>query len=239
MGHEKRIIEAFKSNAITKILLIDDAYDPPKINEDTVAELADFLDSQANCTVCVELGIEEGTLNAAATAARDGEADSDELEKLHRLLYEEFSRTGKGFDPDGRFNRLKGPALAVLRPLCALLYKCGEKIEVRTAGLEEGMECYRKFRPQVLFLDYYLGDDVPTGGDANSRSKTRHGGHHKISWSRRPQMRMGKIFLRSCSCRPGVSTTMLISIATKRGTNESCHSASNFCKRNWYNRKTK
>ena len=42
MNHETRIVDAFKSNAITRTLLIDDAYDPPSFSTEIVAALADF-----------------------------------------------------------------------------------------------------------------------------------------------------------------------------------------------------
>ena len=82
------------------------------------------------------------------------------------MLYAEFARTGEErFDPGGHFSITKGRALGVLRPLCALLCRCGDKVKVHTAGLEDGMSVYTKFRPQILFLDYYLDRDVPPVGD--------------------------------------------------------------------------
>ena len=173
MEHEKRIIEAFQSNAISKVLLVDDAYDPPNLDSEMVAGLADFLESEAGRSTCIEHEIEQRTVEAAANAAAEGEMDSEELEAVHRALYMAFVRAGRGFDPGGRFDLLKGPALALLRPLHALLGKCGESIEVRTAGRHDCRERYREFHPQVLFVDYYLGEDVSPAGHVAQHKKTQ------------------------------------------------------------------
>ena len=122
---------------------------------------------------CVEQNIQEETVSDATAAALAGEVDNNELETVHRTLYAAFAQMGQGFDPRGRFNTIKGPALDALRPLLTLLNKCGDKVEVCTAGLENGIKRYREFRPQVLFVDYYLGDDVPPTGEASSHKKTK------------------------------------------------------------------
>ena len=174
MGHEKRIIDAFRTNAITKVLLIDDAYDLPEINENTAGILVGFLDSEDGCSTCVELGIKEETINSAAEAAMEGNTDSDELRVVYLTLYNEFARTGMPkFDPGDYFQNVKETNLALLRPLYTLLHKCGEQVEVRTAGLEDGMRCYHDFQPQLLFLDYYLDSDILPTGDISGHRMTK------------------------------------------------------------------
>ena len=166
--HERRIIEAFISNEITKVLLIDDAYDPPILDSDAATQLADYLESGNDHVGWVDRGIDEDVLCAATNAASAGEPDSDALMKVYRTLYEEFVRTGEErFDLGERFSTYKGSALNDLRPLCALLHKCGDGMTVHTAGLEDGVELYSKFPPHILFLDYYLESDVSSGGSAD------------------------------------------------------------------------
>lgn len=168
MDHETRIGEAFKSSEISKILLIDDAYDPPVLDDATLAAYADFLDTEAGR---VELGIKKAILDAATIAALAGEVDNDDLEIAHHAAYWKFIEAEEDrYDPGGRFQQLKGPALADLRPLCTLLRQCGEteNVEVRTAGLEDGVKSFREFHPDVLFVDYYLDRDVPPVGDVSN-----------------------------------------------------------------------
>ena len=166
MKHESRIVEAFKSNAITKILLIDDAYDAPALDDATIAALDEFFNEDSGRDLCGELGIEKELFDTAVDAVLEGRTDSEEVESVHQNLYAKFAQGGMaGYDPGGRFELVKGIALAALWPLYALLSKCGENVEVRTSGLEDAMKIYREFRPQVLFVDYYLDEDVPATGD--------------------------------------------------------------------------
>ena len=166
--HKRRIIDAFISNEITKVLLIDDAYDPPVLDSDAAAQLSDYLENDNGHIRWIDHGIDEDVLCAATNAASAGEPDSDALMKVYHTLYAEFVRTEeKRFDLGEHFDKYKGSALNDLRPLCALLRKCGDGITVHTAGLEDGMKLYFEFRPQILFLDYYLESDVSSGGDVD------------------------------------------------------------------------
>lgn len=172
MEHEKRIVEAFKSNAIEKILLVDDAYDPPDLDDAMLAAYVDLLQSESGRSACNAYNIEQKTIDAAANAAVEGNLESDDLDAVHRAFYAAFVQTGQGFDPGGRFHLLKNPTLESLRPLYELLKKCGGTIEVRTAGRHDCHERYQEFRPQVLFVDYYLGEDVPPQGSVPQYRKT-------------------------------------------------------------------
>ena len=162
MRHEKRIIEAFKANRIKRVLLIDDAYDSPELNDKMVAGLADFLEGENGKAACHMCGIGEDKLNVARKAAFEGDYNSDELKEVNNAIYAEFVKKREDkFDPSGEFNLIKKSALEALLPLYHLLCNCGEEIDVRTVGLENGLRYYCEFRPEVLFVDYYLSSDVP------------------------------------------------------------------------------
>ena len=172
MKHEKRIIEAFKTNKIKRVLLIDDAYDPPELNSRMVAALADFLDDEKGISACRICGIGEDKLNIAKKAALEGDCNSDELKEVNYAIYEEFVKKRKDkFDPCGEFSLIKESALEALLPLYSLLCNCGNEVDVRTAGLENGMKCYCEFCPEVLFVDYYLSSDVPPSTEEVSQYK--------------------------------------------------------------------
>ena len=173
MGHEKRIIDAFNANAITKILLVDDAYDPPELNTEMIADWAEFLESEEGQSLCVEHGIATEVIGAATSDASEAIPDSDDLEVVQRTFYAAFKRTRQGCDPGGHFELLKGPALAILQPLYSLLNKCDENTEVRTAGRLNCRERYDEFQPDVLFVDYYLGEDVLPSGPVTQHKKTQ------------------------------------------------------------------
>src|SRR3546814_15997507 len=67
MGHEKRIVEAFDTNGIERILLVDDVYDPPALLADELGPLLDFLESVGGQAACGEEGLApEGIADAPA-----------------------------------------------------------------------------------------------------------------------------------------------------------------------------
>ena len=174
MNYDRRIIEAFRSNNITRILLIDDAYDPPELNERILPDLAEFLDSDVGKTTCTEYGITEDILHTATSAANDGNYDSEDLYRVYDVLYKNFvEELHDKFDPGGIFKLRKEIALQGLNPLYNLLCNCVENSKVHTAGLKDGIERYNEANPQVLFVDYYLSDDVPPAGEIKPHKKTK------------------------------------------------------------------
>src|SRR3546814_18695461 len=72
MGHEKRIVEAFDTNGIERILLVDDVYDPPALLADELGPLLDFLESVGGQAACGEAGLAPQGLAAARSAERRG-----------------------------------------------------------------------------------------------------------------------------------------------------------------------
>lgn len=170
MVHQDRIIEAFASNQIKRVLLIDDAYDPPELH-DSLGSIVDFLESETGRMACQRAGISDEIVAAAATAANGNDTKSAELKTVIERLYASFRANDedRAFDPDGIFRLNKEPALAALRPLYKLLGYCST---VQTSGFQCAIKQYQEFDPQVIFLDYYLGPDVPESGDADENSKT-------------------------------------------------------------------
>ena len=172
MEHENRIAEAFETSEIKKILLIDDAYDTPDIDDNVIGILLDFLEGAAGQATCLGIGIEEEKLATAVQALHEGDHENNHLVAIYEKLYKQFVETeNSDFDPGEKFLELKGPALNALKPLHKLLNQCGEDIQVRTVGLKSGSEFYRKFQPQVLFLDYYLDSDIPVTGDISAQQR--------------------------------------------------------------------
>ena len=165
MTYEKRIVEAFRSSEIERVLLIDDAYDPPRLEDAEMGDVADLLQSKEGQALREHCEITPDTWDLAAAAADAGNASSPELEDVFRALYEQFVHSNETrFEPGDIFSVLKGGALAALRPLETLMHACGDLIRVKSVGLERAKETIREFRPHVLFLDYYLSDEVSVDG---------------------------------------------------------------------------
>ena len=168
MEYEQKIIEAFQANGIQRILLIDDAYDCPEINEG--GDLLDFFDTHQAPGFWDDVGVQKEILDSAVEAAIQEQYESDEFQEVYKALYDKFvtSKDSK-YDPGGHFSTLKMPSLNALKPLESLLRKCGNQIKVRTAGLKNGPPLYNQFHPQVLFLDYYLDAEVPVTGNVETQ----------------------------------------------------------------------
>ena len=173
MGHEKRIVEAFDTNGIERILLIDDVYDPPALVADELGPLLDFLESPEGRAWCAAADLDEATVAAATEAALNNAIDDDHLEVIQRALFSYYlEHRADAFDPGGRFATMKSTMLDVLAPLIALLGKC-EKAKLTSTGLNGALEAFRETKPHVVFLDYFLGPDVPASGEARPAAKNK------------------------------------------------------------------
>ena len=123
-------------------------------------------------TYALKMALQRIFFDTAISAASEGNYNSEDLNKVYDILYTNFTQELENqFDIKGIFNVLKGAALNSLNPLNNLLHKCVNGGEVRTAGLKDGVECYKKFRPEILFVDYYLSDDVPPIGEVKQHRK--------------------------------------------------------------------
>jgi len=173
MGHEKRIVEAFDSNGIERILLIDDVYDPPALVAGDLGPLLDFLESSEGQARCAEIGLDAATVAEATDAALNNVSDDDSLEAVQEALFSRYLLDpAVEFDPGGRFATMKGTMLDVLAPLIALLGKC-KKAKLTLTGLNGALDAFRATKPHVVFLDYFLGPDVPANGQAGTAAKTK------------------------------------------------------------------
>lgn len=174
MRHQKRIVEAFVANDIQRILLIDDVYDPPAF-EGVPGELTDFLESAGGRAASLEAGLSDEQVDQAREAALGDEADAEALIHAISTLYRMFVATREArFDPGAQFQTLKGATLDLLEPLTELLRGCGEHVDIRCAGLENGELVFREQQPQLVFLDFYLSAETASGaGDKRQLGAAR------------------------------------------------------------------
>ena len=174
MGHEKRISAAFQDNGIRRVLVIDDVYDEPPLDE-VVGDLLDYFGDIDGQQACRDAGLSDEAIDAATEAVNADDADSEDLILVNAALYAKFVETREArFDPGGRFETEKGATLDVLEPLVALLARCGNGIEIVRAGLSNGESEFARFKPQVVFLDYYLSSAAVGGGlTASVKAKAR------------------------------------------------------------------
>ena len=172
MDQASKVRDAIAASEIRKILLIDDAYDPPTIKDGGIDALLEFLEDDEGREVCRGLGIDDAVIEDALGAVLEEDVERESVSAVCGALYREYARTSDGrFDPGEYFNSVKGAALDALRPLEKLLEGCGEAVEVSKGGLGDGNERYKDISPELVFLDYYLDADMPIEGVPDEQQK--------------------------------------------------------------------
>ncbi len=155
MGDEVRIIKAMKASGVKRVVLLDDAFDPPGFEEKFAPDLLDYLDKEASKPALDASGLREEQVNAMKDALNKTEYGAAIIKEGIARLYENYrkARDASG-DPGGMFKQLRGRMLADLQPLIELLAQCTE-ISVkecgRTGDLHEAVKSV-----DVIFADYYL-----------------------------------------------------------------------------------
>ena len=154
MPTDARIASCMSETCIERILLVDDAYDPPSLTSDYAGPLLELLER-------LELsneddGIDSRTLDAACDALTSNDLGSKPIITTMAYLFSRFCDDGDAtFDPGGLFAATKGVGLAQLRPLVKHL-KAAIPNSVQTTGLGEAEATYADFEPELLLVDYYL-----------------------------------------------------------------------------------
>lgn len=173
MGHESRIVEAFTTNGIERVLFIDDVYDPPPLDETWAGELLDLIESEHGRAAATERGLDQQALADAAAAIGANNYGHASVSRVVAAIYSAYvvSREDR-FDPGGHFRSVKGAGLDALEPVVALVRKCGDKLSVQLAGLQNGEAAFQAANPDILFLDYFLSPDVPVTGKVSKGVQT-------------------------------------------------------------------
>lgn len=166
MKHEARIAAAMEHGEIRKIVIIDDAFDPPTLGDADVGAFLDLVEKPANATTLRKAGVTETEAREAADAITSSNYSEDALKLVVGKLYAKFvERLESRFDPAGRFAILKGDNLRRVRPLLLLLAKVRQVTVVRIGSDAAGVD-FASLEPDVVFVDYYLdaslrADEVP------------------------------------------------------------------------------
>lgn len=163
----KRVREAIEASGVSSIAMIDDAFDPPDIQQQHEAELLEFLQAERAANVRKACGIDETDWSAAEEALLRGEGDAEEVTEIIKSLYAKFlERFDPKYDPGGVFSRIKGDNLTFVQPLVALLRSC-KNLTVLTFGSEDAAEGAGQV--DVLFVDLILSREISGRGEADTQ----------------------------------------------------------------------
>ena len=159
MNYAPQIIKTFKASAVERILVVDDAYNPPEFDSQLSGDLLEILTGEGlRYHVSEDLLCKE-VCETAVVALNKNELDDAAITDAMATLYDVFLETrADSVDPGGVFATAKGTALDALDPLLELLRRCGVKANIKTVGTgDAAIAIYQDLKPDLIFMDFYLG----------------------------------------------------------------------------------
>ena len=109
MREEARIRTAIENGEIRKIVMIDDAFDPPVLGDEDAGPMLEFLEGMEHAATLRRTGISPEEAEAAIQAINSSEYGEDALQSVVAKIYAKFvEKFDERFDPTGRFSVLKG-----------------------------------------------------------------------------------------------------------------------------------
>jgi len=173
---ERILVEAFKSSGISSVVVLDDAFDAPKVPDDSMGDLLDVLTSISEDSDFAP-DLDRSIAEAAIERLNMSEYDSEEVERAVAILYQGYVRTrDERLDPGDVFRVKKLSSLGYLEPLLRLLRKAfpDEAVLIRGSEGEKSDENARD--AQLFFVDYYLDANLAPDGhpSAEQHSTSRN-----------------------------------------------------------------
>ena len=178
MNYAPQIIETFKASSVERILVIDDAYDPPKFDPEFGGDMLDIL-SSADFDLrehVNEHALSEEDREAAIDALNTNELDDSAIPAALAALYQVFVDTRSDVvDLGGVFAAAKGAALDALDPLVDLLHRCSDDPRIVKVGTREALRASGDLEPDLIFMGNYPYKNSVTGPESALRMATRVG----------------------------------------------------------------
>ena len=173
MNYTPEIIAMFKASAVERILVVDDAYDPPEFDPQLSGDLVDILTARDLREHVSDNLLCEEDCNEAVRALTNNELEASAITKAMATLYSVFLKTRTdSVDPGGTFAAAKGAALDDLDPLLELLRRCGDEAHIKTVGTgPTALAVYRNLRPDLIFMDFYLSPPARATTDITNGQK--------------------------------------------------------------------
>ena len=158
MNYATQIIDSFKDSIVERILVVDDAYDPPTLSEEHMGELLEVLQRPDLRAYVTEESLGEEDLQSAIEALMESEFDQEAISAAISSLFDAYNlhrRPGE-VDPGDEFARLKDSALETLDPLIELLECCGDSLCIRRVGKDAALRVCGELRPDFILMDFFM-----------------------------------------------------------------------------------
>ena len=165
MNYATQIVDGLKASVIERILVVDDAYDPPALSEEHMGSLLDVLQAPELRNYVTEESLGEQDLQSAVAALEQTDFVHEAISDAISTLFDVYvRRRTTEVDPGGEFDRLKRLRLESLDPLLELLERCGDGLSVRRVGKDAALAVFRELKPDIILMDFFLSPpDRPTG----------------------------------------------------------------------------
>lgn len=172
MIQEGNVLKAIKGSGVSKITVIDDAFDAPAVDSDNAGDLLDFLEEGTFAALAEELGI-AAHVDGAKIAIQDSDYGADDLVDIVTAIYDRFViTTDEKFNPGGMFT----PQVAninYLRPILTLLDKCDPKLDIKRMGSDPDELSRVDKDTHLIFIDFYLDRGVVSDTDAGAKGAAK------------------------------------------------------------------
>ena len=172
MIHQARFIEAMKESGVSRVAIIDDAFDPPTIDAANAGMLLEFLEDASSANILAAAGVDDALRHKALEALRRSEYDDEDFAATIDLVYRRYVTTLEPrFDPGGIFKATKGDNLKNVVPLLKLLAQCDPPLEIARVGSKrEDLEAVGP-ETHLIFVDFYLDPTLPAGDAPKGKQK--------------------------------------------------------------------
>ena len=170
MMHQESVLLAIKHSEISKIAVIDDAFDLPAIDNKNAGDLLEVIENETFRAIAAEAQIGSETFDTARAALENSQYGDEALIDLLDALYRKFGETfEEKFNPGGIF----GHQLANLKhlaPVMRLLDICNPRPEVVKYGSSLADLASAK-DVELIFVDAFL--DPTVSPESGTREKNQ------------------------------------------------------------------
>ena len=172
VNYATQIIDSFKASVLERILVVDDAYDPPVLSEEHLGGLLEVLQGPALRDYVTDESLGEEDLQSAIAALMEGEFDHEAIGDAISSLFDAYiHRRTAEVDPGKQFSRMKNSSLEGLDPLLELLECCGDQLCIRRVGKDAALRVCRELRPDLILMDFFLSPPDRTTGASTRKEE--------------------------------------------------------------------
>lgn len=168
MMHQENLLAAIKESKVSKIAVIDDAFDLPAIDNKNAGQLIEVMEQDEFKKLAAEVGLAAEHVDEAKLALESTQYGDEALTGMMGAFYGKFAETfDERFNPGGIFGGQRDN-LRHLAPVMKLLNICNPRPSVVKFG--SSMNDFADAKDvELIFIDAFL--DSTVSADSGARAK--------------------------------------------------------------------